>query len=95
MDTGPRLQPGEKSVQMFKDYFCGRGNQAGQREAISQLHGSSSRRKEGSFGVGEGRRRRAQRIFQLLFNSHLIRGKTTCPLRGDGEAGERINLKCL
>lgn len=87
MDTGTRLQPGKKSFQMFKNYFCGRGNQVGQSEAISQLHGFSFQRKERSFRVGVGRRRRAQRIFQLHFNSHLIRGKTTCPLGGGGGGG--------
>lgn len=82
MDTGTRLQPGKKSFRMFKNYFCGRGNRVGKREAISQLHGFSFQRKEKSFRVGVGRRRQAHRIFQaslqFTLNSwqvHLSIGK--------------------
>lgn len=45
-DTGSRLQPGNKSFRMLKNYFCGRGNWVGKREAISELHGFSFWRKE-------------------------------------------------
>lgn len=44
----------KKTFRMFKNYFCGKGNQVGQREAISQLHGFGFQRKERSFGVGVG-----------------------------------------
>lgn len=44
MDTGTRLQPENKSFGMFKNYFGGRGNWVGKREAISKLHGFSFQR---------------------------------------------------
>ena len=52
---GARVQPGNKSFRMFKNYLCGRGNRVGKREAISKLHGFSFHRKRGFQGgvVGE------------------------------------------
>lgn len=44
MDMGTRLQPENKSFGMFKNYFAGRGNGVGKREAISKLHGFSFQR---------------------------------------------------
>jgi hypothetical protein len=56
MDIGTRLQPGNKSFRMFKNYFCGRGNRIGKREAISKLHGFSFQRKKKRLREGEERR---------------------------------------
>ena len=86
MDTGSRLQPGNKSFRMLKNYFCSRGNWVGKREAISKLHGFSFWRKEFQGGVG------------LCFSLHLIHGKSLCLFkkkkkekRGkEKKAGERI-----
>lgn len=77
MDTGTRLQPGNKSFRMFKNYFCGRGNRVGKREAISKLHGFSFQRKEKHFQLGGwGGEGEAITSSGLHFNSHLIHGKS-------------------
>lgn len=53
MGTGTRLQPENKSFGMFKNYFAGRGNGVGKREAISKLHGFSSQRGKEFWGGRE------------------------------------------
>ena len=77
MDTGSRLQSGNKSFRMLKNYFCGRGNWVGKREAISKLHGFSFWRKEFQGGVG------------LCFSLHLIHGKSPGPLKKKKGKGKK------
>lgn len=80
LDTGTRLKSANKSFRMFKNYFCGRDNQVGKREAISKLHGFRFQIKRRRFRKGGGRDAKPTTSSRFHFNSPLIHGQSPYPL---------------